>query len=110
MPSKQVQFSSDTHVIATHSNDEYGNERQLLVFKKLTDKHFKITNYSSIMIDRSAIQVEKMSYMDMYELLIFKSQMQQAMNSQRTDETNSVTSSLTNDLQTSSTVAVELCT
>ncbi|KAG2186327.1 hypothetical protein INT43_002765 [Umbelopsis isabellina] len=83
MPSKQVQFSSDTHIITTHSNEEY---------------------------DRTAIQVEKMSYMDMYELLIFKSQMQQAVNSQRSDETNSVTSSLANDLQTSSTVAVELCT
>ncbi|GAB5591644.1 hypothetical protein Unana1_06544 [Umbelopsis nana] len=80
MPAKQVHFSSDTYVIVTFSNEEY---------------------------DRSAIQVEKMSYMDMYELLIFKSQMQQSIKSSKPDNQN--VTQVHNELQSSNAVAVELC-
>ncbi|KAI9287092.1 hypothetical protein BC943DRAFT_359014 [Umbelopsis sp. AD052] len=81
MPSKQVNFSTDTHVIVTFSNEEY---------------------------DRTAIQVEKMSYMDMYELLIFKSQMQQSINTIKADKQN--VAAVHTEIQSSNAVTVELCT
>ncbi|KAH8556471.1 hypothetical protein BGW37DRAFT_472701 [Umbelopsis sp. PMI_123] len=81
MPAKQVRFSSDTHIIVTFSNEEY---------------------------DRSAIQVEKMSYMDMYDLLIFKSQMQQSINSSNADNQN--LAAVHTEIQSSNAVTVELCT
>ncbi|KAI8581850.1 hypothetical protein K450DRAFT_229509 [Umbelopsis ramanniana AG] len=81
MPAKQVNFSTDTHVIVTFSNEEY---------------------------DRSAIQVEKMSYMDMYELLIFKSQMQQSINTIKADKQN--VAAVHTEIQSSNAVTVKLCT
>lgn len=66
-----------------------------------------INNPLILFIDRSAIQVEKMSYVDMYELLIFKSQMQQSIKSSKPDNQN--VTQVHNELQSSNAVAVEIC-